>query len=292
MSNARIGASPGKDGRSSGKEGGTEVSLDPFANPLAFFAAEMKRVRATLGMTQEQLAEAAGYAPATVAAIETCRLLPSEGFAQHIDKTLGADSHFERLQKLVQQTSVLPWFRDRIEVERKSAEIWEYEPYVVPGLLQTEDYTRVVAEATIPQLSDDDIERAVALRMTRQEVLEPEDGAQLWFIIEESAVYRMVGSPEIMHAQHEHLLSATKRPNVTIQIIPSREGPTCAFGRAFTLLISRQNSSVIYYEDVGSARYVRDRHEVNRLMLVFNHLRASALDHNRSGKLIKEVAAK
>lgn len=267
------------------------MSLDPYSNPLTFFAAEMKRLRAKLGMTQEQLAEATIYSPATVAAIETCRLLPSEGFAQHIDKSLGADGHFERLQKLVQETSVLPWFRDRIEVERKSAEIWEYEPYVCPGLLQTADYTRVVAEATIPQLSDDDIERAVALRMTRQEVLEPEDGARLWFILEESALYRMVGGLETMRAQHEHLLSVTRRPNVTIQIIPSKEGPTCAFGRAFTLLISRQNSSIVYYEDVGSARYVRDRHEVNRLMLVFNHLRASALDHNRSAKLIKEVAS-
>jgi DNA-binding XRE family transcriptional regulator len=267
------------------------VSLDPYANPLAFFAAEMKRLRATLGMTQDGLAEAAGYAPATVAAIETCRLLPSEQFSQHLDKALGSDSHFERLQKLVQQTSVLPWFRDRIEVERKSAEIWEYEPYLIPGLLQTEDYARVVVSATIPQLPDDDIERAVALRMTRQEVLEPDDGARLWFIIDESALHRMVGSSEVMRAQHEKLLSVTRRPNVTIQIIPTQEGPTCAFGRAFTLLISQQNSSIVYYEDVGSARYVRDRHEVNRLMLVFNHLRASALDHSRSAKLIKEVVA-
>jgi hypothetical protein len=126
--------------------------------------------------------------------------------------------------------------------------------------------------------------------MTRQEILDPEGGTSLWFIIDESALHRTVGGPGVMRDQHEHLLSITRQPNITIQVIPTSEGPACAFGRAFAVLTARQNSSsTVYYEDVGSARYVRDKHEVNRLMLVFNHLRASALDHGRSARLIKEA---
>ncbi len=72
------------------------VNQDPYSNPLALFAAEMKRMRAKIGMAQETLADAAGFAPATVAAVETCRLLPSEEFAEHRDKPLQGDGHFPR----------------------------------------------------------------------------------------------------------------------------------------------------------------------------------------------------
>ena len=125
--------------------------MEAYANPLAFFAAEMKRLRGSAAMTQEQLADAAGYATATVAAIETCRSLPSEDFAQHIDKPLDTDGHFERLQGLVEQTSVLPWFRDLVETERKAVSIQTYESYLIPGLLQTEDYARHAVGATRPR---------------------------------------------------------------------------------------------------------------------------------------------
>ncbi len=79
----------------------------------------------------------------------------------------------------------------------------------------------------------------------------------------------------------------TQRPNITIQIIPNVKGAASAFGRAFAVLVSHNNSAVVYLEDLGTARYIRDRDEVSRYMLVFDHLRASALDDERSFKLIK-----
>jgi DNA-binding XRE family transcriptional regulator len=109
------------------------VNTEPSSSRLAFFAAELKRLRSIAAMTQEALATAAGYAPATIAAVETCRLLPSQEFAQQADKALSTDGHFARLQALVEQTSVLPWFRDLVETERKAVSIQTYESYIVPG---------------------------------------------------------------------------------------------------------------------------------------------------------------
>src|SRR5260370_34883198 len=120
-----------------GKGGVGSVNTDPGSSPLAFFAAEVKRLRGAIGMTQEQLAGATAYSSATVAAIETCRLIPSKEFAEKADKALTSDGHLVRLQDLVEQTSVLPWFRDLVETERKAISIQTYEPYLVPGLLQT-----------------------------------------------------------------------------------------------------------------------------------------------------------
>jgi hypothetical protein len=67
-----------------------------------------------------------------------------------------------------------------------------------------------------------------------------------------------------MKAQREHLVTMARRPNVTIQVVPNAQGATCAFGRAFAVLVSRNNSSVVYLEDIGTARYIRDRDEVSR----------------------------
>lgn len=271
------------------------MAPDPNSSPLAFFASELKRLRQRAGLTQTDLAKRTSYALATVSAYEVATRIPSKDFAQRADEIFGTDGTLTRLQAMVEQVSVRPWFRDRVEVERKAREIREYESYQIPGLLQTEDYARAIMSATRPALSDDTIERFVALRMTRQQILEPDDDLpadkeqtpRFWAIIDESALHRIVGRPETMHAQREHLAAMAQRPNITVQVIPSAKGPTSAFGRAFAVLVSHNNSSVIYLEDVGTARYIRDRDEVSRYGLVFDHLRASALDDKQSLTLIK-----
>jgi hypothetical protein len=96
-------------------------------------------------------------------------------------------------QGLVEQTSVLPWFRDLVETERTAVSIQTYESYLVPGLLQTEEYARHAVSATRPMLSEDEIARAVTLRMTRQEILRRDEPPRLWAIIDESVLRREVG---------------------------------------------------------------------------------------------------
>jgi transcriptional regulator with XRE-family HTH domain len=253
-------------------------------------------------MTQGDVAERTNYALSTVSAYETGTRIPSTDFAKLADKVFGTgpeseddEGELEGLQKLVETVSVRPWFRDRVEVERKAAEIREYESYQIPGLLQTEDYARAIMSVGRPRISSDEMERAVALRMTRQEILDPRDGLpadqeqapRFWAIIDESALQRIVGSLEIMRMQREHLAEMALRPYITIQVVTNAKGPTSAYGRAFTILVSHNNSSVVYLEDPNSAHYVRDRDEVNRYSLIFDHLRASALDDAQTLRLLK-----
>ena len=171
-------------------------------------------------MTQGEVAEQTNYALSTVSAYETGRLIPSSAFAERADEVFGTDDtddktgekngDLARLQRLVERVSVRPWFRDRIDVERQAAEIREYESYQICGLLQTEDYARAIVSSVRPVLPDDAIERAVALRMP----LDQNNAPHLWAIIDESALYRAVGGPDIMKAQCEHLVTMARRPNI------------------------------------------------------------------------------
>jgi transcriptional regulator with XRE-family HTH domain len=281
------------------------MDADPYSSPLAYFRAELIRLRERSGMTQGEVAERTNYGLSTISAYEKGRLIPSSAFAERADEVFGTDDTDEktgekngdltRLQKLVERVSVRSWFRDRVDVERKAAEIREYDSYQIPGLLQTEDYARVVVSAERPMLSEDEIERTVALRMTRQQILERDDELpadqdncpRLWAIIDEAALLRVVGSPEIMRVQREHLAKMAQRPNITIQVIPNNEGVTCAYGRAFTILTSNNGSSVVYLEDLINAHYVRTRDEVAQFALKFDHLRSNALTDGKSLRLIK-----
>jgi transcriptional regulator with XRE-family HTH domain len=278
------------------------VAADPYSSPLAFFGAELKRLRERAGITQGDVAKGTNYALSTVSAYETGKLIPPSDFAKRADKVFGTggtagddEGDLTRLQHLVEQVSVRPWFRDRIEVERKAAEIREYESHQIPGLLQTEDYARAAIAAARPAPSAEELEQMVALRMTRQQILEldgdlpldQEPMPRLWAIIDESALQRVAGSRQVMEVQLDHLVAMAGQPNVTIQVMPFSQGLTCAYGRAFTILTSRSGSPVVHVEDARSARYLREYEQVMRYTTIFDYLRAGALDDQKSLRLIK-----
>ena len=266
---------------------------DASANPLAFFAAELRRLRAIACITQDQLAETTTYSSSLVAAVETCRRIPSDDFAERADKALGTDGILARLQTLVEQTSVLPWFRDLVETERSAVSIRTYESYLVPGLLQTEDYARRAVSATRPRLSEEEIQRAVTLRMTRQQILDDQDDPpKLWAIIDESVLRRQIGGKDLMRVQCQHLLDAGQRPHIAIQVIPDAKGAACAYGKDFMILTfnsanKRPRAPVAYVEDMRSARYVREQDEIGAYSVTFDYLMSYALDDLQSADLIR-----
>jgi hypothetical protein len=78
------------------------------------------------------------------------------------------------------------------------------------------------------------------------------------------------------------------QPNITIQIIPEGEGVTAAYGRAFSI-ISASNGPIVHLDEIMSARFIRDRDEVSRFVLIFDHLRSNALTDSRSAKVIEQM---
>src|SRR5690242_8526815 len=130
------------------------------------------------------------------------------------------------------------WFHSYLGLEMAADLIRTFELQFVPGLLQTPEYAKAVIQLgrqDVP-LPKAEVDRLVSLRMSRQEVLTRQRPARLWAVLDESVLRRPIGSPQILRNQLEYLIEASRRHNVTLQIIPFDKGGYTATGGAFTLL--------------------------------------------------------
>src|ERR1700733_1956105 len=124
--------------------------LDPGASPRVCSCAELGRARAAAGLSQEQLGQRVGYSGAQVGKGETGERAPSQDFARHCDQALlDAGGLFTRLHALIQRWDggYPSWFAEWIEAERRAAALCWWEPLLIPGLVQTEDYARALFSA-------------------------------------------------------------------------------------------------------------------------------------------------
>jgi hypothetical protein len=169
-----------------------------------------------------------------------------------------------------QYGDVLPqWFRAYVDLEQAAVIIRAYEGQFVPGLLQTDDYARSVMGRGVEE-EPEDIERRVELRAARQAVLTRPDPPRLWAVIDEAALRRPVGSPEIMRAQIERLIEATRLPNVTLQVLRFRAGAHPAMVGAFSILrfADADLPDVVYLEHLTGAIYLDKREDVRQYLHV------------------------
>jgi DNA-binding XRE family transcriptional regulator len=170
---------------------------------------------------------------------------------------------------------VLPqWFRTYVDLESAASLIRTYEGQFVPGLLQTDGYMRAVVQGAHLEESPEEVGRRVRLRMARQVLLTRQDPPRLWAVVDEAALRRPVGGPEVMRGQLERLVEATKLPNVTLQILPFNSGAHAAMAGAFSILrfSDRELPDVVYLEHLTSALYLDKRDEVERYLNVMEVL--------------------
>jgi hypothetical protein len=171
-------------------------------------------------------------------------------------------------------SDILPsWFETYLGLEQASSVIRTYEPQLVPGLLQTQEVARAVVQLSHLSQSGDDIERRVALRMKRQEVLTQPGAPQLWAVIEEAALWRIDGR-SVIQGQLQHLIDIAELPNITLQVIPIYSGAHPAVGGPFTILRFSEPElpDIVYLEQLVSAVYLDKRRHVQHYLMVMDRL--------------------
>jgi transcriptional regulator with XRE-family HTH domain len=158
------------------------------------------------------------------------------------------------------------WFHRYLGLEPTAALIRTFELQFVPGLLQTEAYARAVVRLGHPGARADDVERRVRLRRERQQVLNRPDPPRLWAVVDEAALRRAVGGPEVMRDQLEALIATiTKGSHVRLQVLPLSRGGHAAAGGSFTILRFPHDAmpDVVYIEQLTSALYLERPDDVD-----------------------------
>jgi len=112
----------------------------------------------------------------------------------------------------------------------------------------------------------------------------------VWSLIDEAALHREVGSSEVMHGQLVHLVNLSRRPNVTIQVVPYSAGPHSGLLGAFVIAELDDSPPIAYLETAAEGETVEDPSVLARLALTFDNLRSKALPDVASRDLIVKVA--
>ena len=192
---------------------------DPISG-MKLFAEELAAQRAKRKWTQVETADKLGYSNTYLSEVEREIKVPSPDFATQCDMVFGCPETFVRLLAVAKLTLFPDYFAQVVPYEEKAIRINGWELGSVPGLLQTEDYTRSLIRATLHDATNDRVETIVAARMARQEIHTKENPPKLWYVIDESALQRMVGGAPAMARQMGRLIEATSVPGNVIQVLP------------------------------------------------------------------------
>jgi transcriptional regulator with XRE-family HTH domain len=170
------------------------------------------------------------------------------------------------------------WFETFLGLEAAASLIRTYEVQFVPGLLQTKDYAEAVIRLGHGGATDDEIARRVSLRIARQRRLEDSKELQLWAVVDEAALRRVLGGPAVMRDQFAALIEAARLPNITLQVVRFGAGGHPAAGGPFTLLrfADRELPDLVYAEQLTSALYIDQREEVDTYLRAMERLSVAA----------------
>ncbi|HEY5351473.1 MAG TPA: helix-turn-helix transcriptional regulator [Streptosporangiaceae bacterium] len=175
---------------------------------------------------------------------------------------------------------ILPsWFEPYLGLEASASRIRSFDLQFVHGLFQTEAYARAVTALGLRGISPDEIDRRVAVRVKRQELLTAAKPPRVWSVMDEAALRRPVGGVRVMQAQLRWLAEVAQLPNVTLQVVPFQAGGHDAAGGSFTILRFSEPAvpDVVYIEQLTGALYLEKPAATDHYLDIMNRLSATSL---------------
>ncbi|MFF1543743.1 helix-turn-helix domain-containing protein [Streptomyces sp. NPDC058291] len=180
-----------------------------------------------------------------------------------------------------------------IGLETDAASLHAYAPMVVPGLLQTPAYAQAVIGETIPPPTVEQAAAHLKVRLRRQHrIYDPARPLRLWVVLDESALHRVVGGPDVMREQLEHLNALGAEPHITVQVLPYGVGAHPGLSGQFSLLrfADGPEAGVVYLERFTSDLYLEKPSDVQHYSVMYEHLQAQALTPDSSRDFIVGTA--
>jgi transcriptional regulator with XRE-family HTH domain len=247
---------------------------------------QLRRLREARGITGEAAAQAIRASHAKISRMELGRVGLREHDVRDLLTLYGVTDEQDREAFLIlvrranvpgwwfQYSDIVPsWFETYLGLEEVSSVIRTYQPQLVPGLLQTREVARSIIQLGHPSASAKDIERRVALRMTRREVLTKPEAPRLWAVIEEASLWRL-NDRSMIRGQIQHLIEIAQLPHITLQIVPIYSAAHPAVGGPFSILRFSDSDlpDIIYLEQLSSAVYLDKKEDIQRYRGIMDRL--------------------
>ncbi|MBP2334093.1 transcriptional regulator with XRE-family HTH domain [Saccharothrix coeruleofusca] len=255
---------------------------------LAYRLAEL---RDEARMTQDDVVRATGLSRSTISKIENAEQAILEKNVRLLAGAYGvASPELDMLLRMARESNqrgllvahadvVADFARDYVKLESYATEVWTLETAFVAGLLQVPEYIRAVRLISKPDATETELRQAVELRAERQRRLTGANPPRLRVILDEEVFGRVVGSPQVIATQIEHLILMSRLPHVNLQLMPKSAGPYRGMGYAFSVLRfdPAPGMDVAYAEGWLSATYYEKQREVQAHVDLFEQISAAAL---------------
>jgi transcriptional regulator with XRE-family HTH domain len=259
------------------------MTVHGIGNMTTHFGHQIKKERLARGWSLRELSAHSGIDFSHLSKIEAGKRPPTAKVADAMDAVFPERKGWFGEYYEDSKSSIPPGLRSWAEHEDKAVRLSIWSPGIVHGLFQTADYARVFL-STLASVPAEVVEARLANRLARQQrVLYREDPPAVTCIIDHVALYRGVGSPEIMAMQMRHLLEVASLPNVTLQLLP----PVAHPATASELIIADNNAA--YTEHLVAGGVYTEDDTVTRLELIFTTIRAECYRASDSAAIIRKA---
>ncbi|MGV9319280.1 helix-turn-helix domain-containing protein [Streptomyces sp. NPDC003660] len=265
--------------------------LNPDSSPQAAFGALLRTCREERGWKQDYLGAEMEYSSTHISSIETGRKMPTLRLSRSADRALGTGDMFERRWRELKHGVLLEGFPEYAGLEGRATEIRLYEIGIIPGLLQTPEYARVLADSAVERgsITPEQAAERVAFLAARQAALERPRPPMVLLVMDESCIRRNVGGAEVMAAQLDRLVEWAARPNTVLQIAPFEIGERRPFDLPVNLLTLADRSVVGYAESQTQGRLDRESPSVLPMLTAYHQLQAESPSQAASVAMIREL---
>ncbi|MFD5697634.1 helix-turn-helix domain-containing protein [Streptomyces lasiicapitis] len=253
-----------------------------------YCGSQIKLWRAEAGVSRAALADEAGYDCEYVKSMENGRRRPTLRLLQVADQMCGAGGKLTAAQEYLKPEKFLSYSEDYMRYEAEAIALSSYQPFHIPGLLQTEQTIRALLDAYLPPLDDETIEERVAGRLERQSLLDRRTRA-FSFVIGEAALRNPVGGAEAHKRQLQGLLEAGAARNVMVQVLPF-VGAGPGVDGPFVLLETPEHEMLVYEEGQETARLYADPDKVSAIAQRHAMILRQALNPDESARFIAKLA--
>ena len=252
----------------------------------------LRELREAKALTATEAAKRLGWDPSKVARLERYRWkLPSARDVGDMLDLYGVTGEGERqeLLTLAKEARQRGWWEAYSDVftsslpdfEAGASAIRTYEALLVPGLLQTAAYARAVWLAG-RVLEEAAVDRQVQGRIARQQILDRDDPVRLVTLIDEAALLKLVGGPEVMAEQIRHLIAMAARPEITIRVVPNSVGAHAGLNGSFAILDFAEYPSLVYSATATDLLWQERQTDYQRYTLIFDDVSNLALSAEES----------